>query len=130
MRGPCPLFRPAPSRCYHEAMQIDESTVGNALVLSPQGRLDAQSAQGFQDAVLAKVDGGTTKLLLDLERLEYVSSAGLRSVLMIAKKLRQNGGKLVVCSLRDNVAEVFRVSGFDSVIDTAADRASGLAALA
>ena len=111
-------------------MQIDESTVGNALVLSPQGRLDAQSAQGFQDAVLAKVDGGTTKLLLDLERLEYVSSAGLRSVLMIAKKLRQNGGKLVVCSLRDNVAEVFRVSGFDSIIDTASDRASGLAALA
>ena len=111
-------------------MQIDESTVGNALVLSPQGRLDAQSAQGFQDAVLAKVDAGTTKLLLDFERLEYVSSAGLRSVLMIAKKLRQNGGKLVVCSLRDSVAEVFRVSGFDSVIDTESDRASGLAALA
>jgi len=111
-------------------MQIDEAKVGDALVLSPGGRLDAQSATAFQDGVLAKVDGGTTKLLLDLEKLEYVSSAGLRSVLMIAKKLRQNGGKLVVCSLRDNVAEVFRVSGFDSVIATAADRAAGLAALA
>jgi stage II sporulation protein AA (anti-sigma F factor antagonist) len=113
-----------------ERMQIDESQVGEALVLSPHGRLDAQSAPAFQDSVLARIDAGTLQLLLDLDALEYVSSAGLRAVLMIAKRLRQNGGKLVVCSLRDNVAEVFRVSGFDAVIDTAADRAAGLAALA
>lgn len=111
-------------------MEFDEGHEAGVLVIRPSGRLDAETAAEFQTAVLSRVDGGEASIVLDLESLEYVSSAGLRVVLMAAKRLEQAGGKLVVCSLRDTVLEVFRVSGMDSIIKTAADRSSALKAFA
>ncbi len=111
-------------------MNIAESREGAILVLSPEGRLDAQSAPGFQTQILERIDGGDTAILLDLAKLEYISSAGLRVILVAAKKLKDRSGKIVVCSLAEGVKEVFRISGFDSIVDTKDDRASALAALA
>jgi anti-anti-sigma factor len=98
-------------------MEFDEGREAGVLVIRPSGRLDAETAAEFQTAVLSRVDGGE-------------ASIGLRVVLMAAKRLEQAGGKLVVCSLRDTVLEVFRVSGMDSIIKTVADRASALKAFA
>ncbi len=111
-------------------MEFVEGHEGGVLVMRLSGRLDAETAAEFQTAVLSRVDGGETSIVLDLEGLQYVSSAGLRVVLMAAKRLQQAGGTLVVCSLQDTVMEVFRVSGMDSIIETAADRAGALKALA
>jgi anti-anti-sigma factor len=111
-------------------MQFDEGREGGVLVISVSGRLDAETATDLQTAVLSRVDSGEASIVLDLEGLEYVSSAGLRVVLMAAKRLQQAGGSLVVCSLQDTVLEVFRVSGMDSIIKTASDRAGAMKALA
>ncbi len=110
-------------------MDITESKSGPILVLEPQGRLDAQAAPVLQTLILERLEEGDRLVLLDLERLEYISSAGLRVILVAAKKLRELDGRIVVCSLSEGVKEVFRISGFDSIVDTENDRAAGLGAL-
>ncbi|MDX2171052.1 MAG: STAS domain-containing protein [Deltaproteobacteria bacterium] len=97
-------------------MQIAEERIGNALVLRPSGRLDGTTAADFERAVLARFDPPPGKLLLDLAELEYVSSAGLRAILMAAKRGKGVGCPLAVCRARDHIREVFEVSGFGSVL--------------
>jgi anti-anti-sigma factor len=82
------------------------------LVIRPLGRLDSGSAPDFETQVLEALLGGSTRVVLDLSALEYVSSAGLRVILLAGKKLRGNGGRLLLAGLRSNVREVFDMSGF------------------
>ncbi len=108
-------------------MEIEETQSGKVLILHPQGRLDGVSAPLLQESALGHVDAGETSLVLDLEKVDYISSAGLRAVLVAAKRLQKIGGRLVVCSLRGIVLEVFDMSGFDQIIETAPDQAAALA---
>lgn len=110
-------------------MDFEEVREDGVLVMSVSGRLDAETAPGFEADVLSRVDQGETSIVFDLANLQYVSSAGLRVVLMTAKRLQQSGGKLVVCSLQDTVMEVFKISGMDSIIETAGDRAGAIEVL-
>jgi len=98
-------------------------------ILSPSGRLDSHTAPGFEQEVLAAVAGGTTRMLIDFSNLQYISSAGLRIVLIGAKKMKGVGGKLALCGLSDSIADVFKISGFSSILDIHPDQASALAAL-
>jgi len=108
---------------------IASNKIGQVLVMSPAGRLDAHTAPDLQEEVLAHVDRGDTCLLLDMSGLTYVSSAGLRAILVAAKKLQEKSGRFALCGLSDNVAEVFEVSGFSSILDIHPDSASAQAAL-
>lgn len=110
-------------------MNVSESKEGAILIMSPEGRLDAQTAPMFQTKVLERIEGGDSMLLLDLEKLEYISSAGLRVILVAAKKLKEKNGRIVVCALAEGVKEVFRISGFDSIVDTTDTRSAALSAL-
>lgn len=83
-------------------------------VVSVSGRLDASTAQTLEKNCAELISAGSSKLILNLADLEYVSSAGLRSVLAVGKKLKAVGGSLVLCSLSGLVKEVFSISGFDS----------------
>jgi stage II sporulation protein AA (anti-sigma F factor antagonist) len=108
---------------------IASNKVGEVLVMSPAGRLDAHSAPDLQEEVLAHIDGGDTAVLLDMSGLTYVSSAGLRAILVAAKKLQEKSGRFALCGLSDSVAEVFEVSGFSSILDIHPDSASARAAM-
>ena len=110
-------------------MEIEEQRAGRTLVMAPQGRLDARSAQGFGEQLLGRIDGGETSIVLDLSRIDFLGSAGLRVVLSAAKRLRDVDGQLAVCGLGEHVREVFRVGGFDTIIDIHADRPTALAKL-
>lgn len=59
---------------------------------------------------------------MDLEQLAYISSAGLRVVLMAAKRARRSGGRLLLCCLSPAVRELFEISGFLKILDVCADR--------
>jgi anti-anti-sigma factor len=107
-------------------MKIEETKSGTTLVMSVEGRLDAASAPSFQDQLLARIAGGQASVLLDLSLVDFISSAGLRAVLIAAKRLREGDGQFAVCALHDNVREVFRVSGFESIIDIHPDRHTAL----
>jgi anti-anti-sigma factor len=110
-------------------MQIEETRIGSTLVIAVEGRIDAHSAQIFHDRVLGHVDRGETSVLLDFAALDFISSAGLRVVLMAAKRLQQADGRFAICALQEPVGEVFRVSGFVSIMDIVPDRQAALARL-
>ncbi len=90
------------------------------------GRLDAMTTAAFEKESLAWVDGGDRRILLDFADLEYISSAGLRGILALAKRARAVGGAVAVCAMTGMVAEVFAISGFDAFIPVAATRDEGL----
>jgi anti-anti-sigma factor len=107
-------------------MQFETRThkVEEGTVLSITGRMDAVTAPEIEKGLLALVDGGEKRLVIDLKDLEYVSSAGLRSLLTLAKRVKEKEGNLVFANLQGQVTEVFRVVGFyalfticDSVTD-------------
>lgn len=110
-------------------MAVASTKVGQVVVISPAGRLDAETAPELQDQVVAQVDAGETAVLLDLSALDYVSSAGLRAILVAAKKLQEAKGKLALCGLSEQIAKVFEVSGFDTILDVHPDQSAALAAM-
>ena len=110
-------------------MNIDKTKDGETLVITPEFNLDAQTEKLFQESVLESIDSGEKSILLDLSRVAYMSSAGLRAMLIIAKKQKDNGGVIAVCGLQESVADIFSVSGFDAIVDIYTDRDAGLEGL-
>ena len=96
-------------------MDIHEERKDGFLVLGLEGRLDAVSSKMFEEKVLALVDGGERRIVIDLSRLDYVSSAGLRVFLVASKRFTAAGGKVVLCSLQEPVKQVFDILGFYSI---------------
>jgi len=103
--------------------------IGEVLVISPNGRLDGATAPGLQDHILAKIEAGDSAVLLEMSALSYISSAGLRAILVAAKRLQKNDGRFALCGLTRQVAEVFEVTGFDAILDIHPDQATALAAM-
>ncbi len=62
------------------------------------------------------IEEGEVNFIVDFEELDYISSAGLRSILVTAKKLKSTNGKLLLTKLKDVVKEVFEISGFSKII--------------
>lgn len=101
----------------------------NICELRPQGRIDSATGPAFEKDVLQQIDDGQRLVLLDFAELQYISSAGLRIVLLAAKKMKTAGGKLVLCSLNPQIAEVFQISGFSNILDIHPSRDSALSIL-
>ena len=102
---------------------------GGVLVVRTEDRLDGVNVREFQDALQGVIDDSDRAVILDLGRLTYISSAGLRVILLVAKTLQRQDGNLAVCSLSGPVREVFKISGFDKIIQTHDSQAEAIAAL-
>ncbi len=111
-------------------MQVAVSEQNGITVLSLTGRMDATTANIFGDACRASLDGGARRVVVDMSGVEYVSSAGLRVILTMLKATRSLKGTLAFCGLQPMVSEVFRISGFNSMLSTYATTTEALAALA
>lgn len=98
-------------------------------IVKPKGRLDAATGPALEAELAAATGGGGARLLLDFSELVYISSAGLRVVLLAAKKVKASNGRLALCSLNPQIAEVFKISGFDVIIDIHPSPDSALARL-
>lgn len=101
-------------------MEFENEKKGDHLVLKVKGRMDAVTAPEFEKECTGYIDEGERSFVVDLGGLDYISSAGLRSILSTAKKLKANQGKIVFCGLQGMVQEVFKVSGFSSMFPVAA----------
>ena len=108
-------------------MEVNLSRQGEVEVVALNGRFDAQSASDADKALAGLLDGTSRNILIDMEGVEYISSAGLRVLLASAKKSGATGGKLVLSGLRPYVREVFEVAGFSTIFNIQPDQAAALA---
>ena len=109
--------------------KIPSDRIDNALILKPGGRVDGQNALEFQAAIDSAIDATNDSVILELSDLSYISSAGLRVILLLAKTLRSRNVQFSMCSISDTVKDVFEISGFGKIIPTHATRDDALASI-
>ena len=90
--------------------------IHDILIAIIPGRIDGRNADAFQSVLDSAIDSADQALLLDFERVSYISSAGLRVGLIMVKKFNEPGKKFGICSLSDPVREIIVASGFDKII--------------
>jgi anti-sigma B factor antagonist len=113
-------------------LELKQSRIGDAVVIAVTGRVDHANADQFRADLwphLAGCAAGGDRLVLDLAGLEYISSAGLRVLMLASREVKGRDGTLVLCGLQPIVREIFRISRFDVVFNVLADRQAALTEL-
>lgn len=95
-------------------MKITNNKDGNTLTVFIEGRLDTSTAPELESNLRDSLDG-VAALNLDLEKLEYISSAGLR-VLLAAQKIMNKQGEMKILHVSEAVREIFEITGFDAIL--------------
>lgn len=109
-------------------LDIADTRHEGILVVAPMGRLDSATAGVLETWLMERIASGETHIVLDFDRLFYISSAGLRVVLMAGKRVKAAGGRLELCALAPPIREVFEISGFFKLFDVHATLDEALAA--
>jgi anti-anti-sigma factor len=110
-------------------MEAIETQVGDNLVIILKGRLDASTAGPVESQLLARIEAGERKVVVDLAEMDYISSAGLRVFLLALKRLTAGGGAIVLCSLQEPVRQIFDIAGFSGLFSIFPSRDEALASL-
>ncbi|MDE0174382.1 MAG: STAS domain-containing protein [Defluviicoccus sp.] len=108
-------------------MDVTTEREDGVLTARVEGRIDGATAVRFEEAVRTAMEEGDRGLVIDCGKLSFISSAGLRAVLLTAKALRGRNAGFALCAMSDPVREVFRISGFDSIVAIHPTRADALA---
>lgn len=96
-------------------MTIETTVAGKAHIMKLVGRLDTTSTDSFSAAGEKCVGDGARYIVLDLGELQYISSAGLGSIVRLSKKLKALGGSVALCRVGGMVKEVFQVTGLFAI---------------
>jgi len=96
-------------------MQCNETTIGGAVVLKPAGRIDLSNSDAFKDALSAGLTSAKVALVVDLSGVDYISSAGLRSLMIVFKASKTDAKSFAVAALQPLVMEIFTISRFNLV---------------
>ncbi|HEV2170895.1 MAG TPA: STAS domain-containing protein [Candidatus Binatus sp.] len=110
-------------------MEIGERRDGGILILLPAGRIDNETSPVFQARLLASLAAAGAAVLVDFSGVDYISSAGLRALMMGSRQAKAVKGKLVVTSLGPVVKEIFDISRFSLVVPVFDTPTEALAAL-
>ncbi len=111
-------------------MNIERLDQNGITIFVFDGRLDTSTTRQIDQAFSAAFTEGVRKFLWDFEKLTYISSDGLRSILHSLKRVDAEGGQLAICAPRPMVMEVFEISGFKSLLTILPSRTAALGALA
>jgi anti-sigma B factor antagonist/stage II sporulation protein AA (anti-sigma F factor antagonist) len=93
-------------------MTLDQQSRDGVEIIRITGQLDSATSPELERLVLERLEGECQRMVFDLADMDYVSSAGLRVILLAGKKLRTRKGQLVLAGLREAVRDVFEMSGF------------------
>jgi len=107
-------------------MEIIEQKHDKYYFFKLNGRLDSNTSLGFEKKLFEAIKDGSTRMVIDFEDLDYISSAGLRVILKATKDLKRSEGTLILCSMQDYVKEVFEISGFDTFLPIVASRTEAI----
>ncbi|HZO45305.1 MAG TPA: STAS domain-containing protein [Xanthobacteraceae bacterium] len=108
-------------------MEITARHRGDILVLDMTGRLDTSTSGRAHDAIVDFAKTQPKRVILNLDELDYVSSAGLRVILTLAKLLQSSSGEMKICHANGSVHEVLQTSGFNSLIKIFDDEEAAIA---
>jgi anti-anti-sigma factor len=106
-------------------MSIEIKTVADSKIIMIPKRFDAYTANSVEAELTRLINEGARKIVCDFGQTEYLASAGLRVLITASKSLNRAGGKLVLCSIKPYVLEVFEISGLIKIfkISSSADAA-------
>ncbi len=108
---------------------VEKYLHGDVLILSlAVPRLDAVNSGDVLQAVLSHLSETAPRVVLDLEQVGYLSSAGLRAIVQTARHVKGSGGRLALCGARPSVSEIIAISGFDSMLPVLPTRAEAMGA--
>jgi anti-sigma B factor antagonist/stage II sporulation protein AA (anti-sigma F factor antagonist) len=111
-------------------VDIQERRLADVTVLTATGRLDQDTSAGFQARLVGLFESAAgAKVALDFAGLDYISSVGLRALMVAAKKAKANGGAIAVAALTPVVREIFEISRFTFVVPVFADLRAALASM-
>jgi anti-sigma B factor antagonist len=97
-------------------MNINETKNNDIIIFSLEGRLDSNTSEDFERQLMTKIDDANNKMIIEFSALDYISSAGLRVLLMAAKRLKIANGSFVLCGLKTHLYEIFEISGFLQIL--------------
>jgi anti-sigma B factor antagonist len=98
-------------------MEVKTNKVGDIDVVSFTGRLDAYTSNDAEKEINNILDGGSLKLLVNFEAVDYISSSGLRVMLASLKRLKKINGQIKLACLKSSIKEVFEISGFNQLFE-------------
>lgn len=113
-------------------MELISKRYADTVVVCPQGRIDHASAEAFKAALGPSVSAcgaGRDRLVIDMAGVEYISSVGLRVLMLASKQTKAQGAPLAVCELQPVVREIFEISRFNLVMQVFPSLREALAAL-
>lgn len=109
-------------------MDLREGSVGGVTILDVVGRVDSTTAPVLQERLKSVMTAPQTKVLIDFTRLDYISSAGFRVLLLAAKRAEETGGHFILCGLSGKVRQLFELGGFLDLFSISASREDVIAA--
>ncbi len=107
-------------------IKIEE--VGDTMVFAIEGHLDASMVNAVNERATDVLESDFVKVVFDFSNLVYISSAGLRVLLYVAKKTKSKGGKVALCSVNSNVQRILDISGLTRFLPVYDDREAALSA--
>jgi anti-anti-sigma factor len=107
-------------------MNITTKDANEVKVVEFDGHLDTTSSPAAENLLNQLREQGARKILVNLEKMDFISSAGLRVLLANAQELKKADGELRVCCLNEDVTEIFEISGFSTILMVFKDEAEAL----
>lgn len=108
------------------SINLHSKIADNALILSLTGRLDSLTSSSIETELLNHIEQTSLPILINLQSLDYIASAGLRIILMAAKRAKSQEKNLTLCGLQPQIYHVFEISGFLKIMDIYSDQAQAL----
>ena len=96
-------------------MEIKEEKRGDVKIIGLRGRLDAETSPSVEKRLIDLIDQGERRLVFDFSELTYISSAGLRVLIGVARNLQKTNGVAALAALSDHVHEIIKIAGFTSI---------------
>ena len=109
---------------------MKSKVVDGVTVVEMAATFDAYVAKDIESSLIKLIEEGARKIICDMSKTEYISSAGLRVFLSVAKRLQKLYGKIVLCLLQPRVREVFEMAGFIQIFQIYSSQEEAIQALA
>ena len=110
-------------------MTLHEEKIGQVLILGLSGDIDLAGAKLFRDRVIQVLDRAEKNLLIDLAAVTYINSTGLSVLILAAKRMGTDSGRLVLAGVTESIQRVLKIAGLNTLFTTLPTRADALASL-